>query len=272
MKKHLEREVTNLMGELRVGTSGYQYDDWVGYFYPQGLPKREWLNFYSRHFNTVEINSSFYTILPPSTTVRLANKVPDGFDFVMKAHRSFTHDRNADEATVHSFHEMLKPIAESGKLGCVLLQFPWEFKYDQPNHDYLISVCEALADYPLVVEFRNIGWIKDEVFDFLRDWNIGFCCVDEPRLKGLIPPIAVATSDIAYVRFHGRNKEKWWQHEQPWERYDYLYSEDELSEWVPKIRSLMSNSERCYVFFNNHYQGKAAVNAQMLLKLMSDSG
>lgn len=257
------------MGEIRVGTSGYKYDDWVGYFYPEGLSERDWLEFYARNFNTVEINSSFYTILPPSTSAHLVRKVPEGFDFAIKAHRSFTHDRTVDESILQSFQESLKPFAQSNKLGCVLLQFPWEFKYEPSNLDYLVRVCELLADYPLVVEFRNIGWIKDEVFEFLRDYNIGFCCVDEPRLKGLIPPIAVATSDIGYVRFHGRNKEKWWQHEHPWERYDYLYSEDEIAEWVPKIQRIAESTERCYVFFNNHYQGKAAINARMLMKLLS---
>lgn len=256
------------MGELRIGTSGYRYEDWVGHFYPENLNPRDWLSYYARHFNTVEVNSTFYSLLPARTLGYMAAKVPDDFEFVIKAYRAFTHERNADESTLREFYDMLRPLLETNKLGCVLLQFPWSFRNEPANRDYLMQVCEALADVSIVVEFRNIGWIKDEVFDFLRDWNIGFCCVDQPRLRGLIPPVAVATSEVSYVRFHGRNKEKWWKHEQPWERYDYLYSRDELREWLPKIKQLSDNTERCYIFFNNHYQGKAAMNAQMLMKLL----
>lgn len=121
---------------------------------------------------------------------------------------------------------------------------------------------------PTVVEFRNSAWISEDTFALLKDLGLGFCSVDEPRLKGLIPPVAAATSAIGYVRFHGRNAAKWFKHDQAYERYDYLYSEEELNEWIPKVKDIESKTVQTYVFFNNHYQGKSVRNAMMFAKLL----
>jgi uncharacterized protein YecE (DUF72 family) len=120
----------------------------------------------------------------------------------------------------------------------------------------------------VVVEFRNAGWVKDETFDLLRSENLGYCCVDEPRLKGLLPPIAVATSAVAYVRFHGRNYAKWYAHEEAWERYNYTYSEEELREWVPKLRELDAEVPLTLVYFNNHFEGQSTKGARDLSQLL----
>ena len=154
-------------------------------------------------------------------------------------------------------------------LGCVLAQFPWSFKHTPENERFLETVRDELPDLPVVVEFRNAAWIRDETFDRLRDLGLGCCCVDEPRLHGLVPPFAVATAPVGYVRFHGRNAAKWWRHEHAWERYDYLYSQEELAEWVPRIREIAAQAEKTYVFFNNHYEGKAGQNARQLAELLN---
>jgi len=123
-------------------------------------------------------------------------------------------------------------------------------------------------DFPIVVEFRNRSWITDDVFTFLRDRKLGFCCVDEPKLKGLMPPRVELTSSIGYIRFHGRNAQKWWQHEHAWERYHYLYTADELKEWLEPITTIAALAEKVFLFTNNHYLGNAATNARMLKDLL----
>ncbi len=122
------------------------------------------------------------------------------------------------------------------------------------------------------MEFRNVEWIRDEVFDLLRKLDLGFCCVDQPRFKNLVPPVAVATSAISYLRFHGRNYEKWWQHDEAWERYDYLYSREELTEWVEKVETLAAETETVLAFFNNHYQAQAVQNAQLFTDMLTEAG
>jgi len=122
----------------------------------------------------------------------------------------------------------------------------------------------------VVVEFRNMEWIKPQVFDLLRQLSLGFCCVDQPRLRGLIPPIAEVTGPVAYVRFHGRNAAKWWRHDEAWERYDYSYTTEELAEWVPRIKSLDEQAEQTFAFANNHWQGQAVDTARQLKMLLGE--
>ncbi|MDH7570026.1 MAG: DUF72 domain-containing protein [Armatimonadota bacterium] len=254
---------------IRVGTSGFSYQDWKGTFYPEGLPDRDMLSYYAKHFSTVEINSTFYRVPGPETFVRMQKKVPADFCFVVKASKALTHEVSEEsEEVFRRFCEALKPLLDAGQLGCVLAQFPWSFRNLPANRAYLQQLPDRLQGIPTVVELRNRDWVAPESFALLRDAGLGFCCVDEPRLEGLMPPLAVATSPIGYVRFHGRNAQKWWQHEAAWERYDYLYSEEELREWVAPIGELARQTETTFVFFNNHYQGKAGRNAQMLRELL----
>jgi len=257
------------MGMLYFGTSGFSYDDWVGHFYPAGMTKREWLGFYTMEFNTCEINSTYYAIPRASTLKTMADKTGDDFLFSIKANQAMTHQREDNAGVFEAFCEVLEPIIMSGKLGCILAQFPYSFRLNDDNRDYLQLFKERLNDLPVVIEFRNSQWIRDEMFDWLRSLGLGYCCVDEPGLPNLIPSVAEATSNIGYVRFHGRNKAKWWQHEHAWERYDYTYNESELSEWLPKIKKLDKITEKTFIFANNHWRGQA-VNTIRQLRMMFD--
>jgi uncharacterized protein YecE (DUF72 family) len=250
---------------IRIGTSGFSYDDWHGFFYPETLEPRDRLTFYAQRFPTVEINTTYYRQPDPGLFHHFVRKTPDDFRFVVKAYQGLTHQR--EEATPEAFQqfrEALAPLQQTGKFGGVLAQFPWSFQPTEENRGYLEHLRRHFGDLPVVVEFRHADWVTDDTLALLRQLGLGFCCVDEPRLRGLMPPVVAATADVAYVRFHGRNAAKWWKHDEAWERYDYLYSESELAEWVPGIQSLATQAATTYIFFNNHYQGKAVQNAQQL--------
>ena len=251
-----------------MGTSGFSYNDWVGPFYPVGMPKREWLCYYAREFNSCEINATFYTMPKLATLVSMANKTGEGFLFVIKANQRMTHEQKDNEDVFKTFRKMVGPLVERGKMGCVLAQFPYSFRFNRENCDYLEVFRERLADLPIVIEFRNAQWLKQELFDWMRRSELGFCCVDEPQLPNLLPPLAVAMSKVAYVRFHGRNAEKWWNHKHAYERYDYSYSPEELAEWLPKIRDLDRMAERTFVFANNHWRGQAVDTIRQVRRML----
>ena len=255
---------------LYIGTSGFSYEDWVGPFYPKNTTKQDMLKIYAQRFKATEINSTYYRIPRPASFHYLQQKVPPDFKFVVKAHQEMTHSREENPAVFYDFKKSLEPLIESGKFACVLAQFPYSFYNTVPNRDYLLRFKKRMEDIPLVVEFRNAYWINREIFMILKDNNIGFCCVDQPRLKGLVPPVAEATSNLGYVRFHGRNKINWWEHEKAYQRYDYLYTEEELREWVPKIKKIAEKTTDQYIFMNNHYRAKAVKNALMLIKLLKE--
>jgi len=260
---------------LYVGTSGFSYADWRGVFYPRSMKQNEFLSYYSQHFNCVELNFTYYRQPSAHSIEAMAAKVPDGFRFTVKAHRTMTHELPDDEPLIarefEEFRQGISPMAQSGKLGCVLFQFPWSFRPSRRNYDYVLSLPDRLDYADVVVEFRNNAWARDEVYRYLRERGIGFCCVDEPDLRGLFPRVAVATSKLGYVRFHGRNAVKWFNHKEAWERYDYLYSRDELAEWIPKVRQIADAAEDTYVFFNNCHQGQAAINASQMQQLLLET-
>ncbi|MBU0704761.1 MAG: DUF72 domain-containing protein, partial [Chloroflexi bacterium] len=206
-----------------IGTSGFSYKDWVGPVYPKGLPKPEWLPFYAHQFPTCELNFSYYRIPPARTLEQMAAKVPEGFLFTVKAYKGITHEREEPEPQMEQFAAALAPLIEAEKFACVLAQFPYSFHANQANRDYIKRVREGFEGLPVVVEFRSRDWINERTFDELRALDLGFCCVDQPRFENLVPPVAIATGPVAYVRFHGRNRAKWWQHDEAWERYDYTY-------------------------------------------------
>ena len=254
---------------IYLGTSGFSYDDWVGNFYPLGMPRREWFAYYVREFNACEVNSTFYALPKPSSLGAMAKKTGEDFLFSIKANREMTHQPEAGAQIFKAFIEVLEPVIDAGKLGCILAQFPYSFRLNPRNWDYLEMLRERLGELPVVIELRNAGWLRSELFDRLRHLDLGFCCVDQPPLPGLLPPVAEVTSSIGYVRFHGRNSAKWWQHEQAYERYDYTYMPQELSEWVPKIRKLDAVAEKTFIFANNHWRGQA-VGTIRQLRLMLD--
>ncbi len=251
-----------------IGTSGFSYSDWVGPVYPPDLPRSEWLAFYAREFPTCELDFSFYRIPDPRTLARMGDKVPEGFLFSLKAFQDITHKREEPEPLIRQFVDALTPLREREKFACVLLQFPYSFHATPENRAYLRRLREGFGDLPLVVEFRSRDWISRRTFEELQSLQMGFCCVDQPRLRGLIPPIAVATGPIAYVRFHGRNAAKWWEHEEAWERYDYAYTDEELMEWVPKIRQLDEQASLTLVYMNNHWRGQAVGTARQFRRLL----
>jgi uncharacterized protein YecE (DUF72 family) len=254
---------------LYWGTCGFSYADWAGIVYPKGLPRRDWLSYYASQFNALELNSSYYAIPGTEIIKAMIAKTGEGFMFSVKANQEMTHQRLKDDSVFIDFIKMLQPFLDAGKLGCILAQFPYSFHFNRDNQDYIEMFRKRLDDLPLVVEFRNVEWIKPEIYAWLKSNNIGFCCVDEPRLPGLIPPVAEVTSDIGYVRFHGRNAGKWWEHENAYERYDYSYTEEELTEWIPRLKTINSQSQNTFIFTNNHWRGQA-VNTIRQLKLAFD--
>lgn len=253
---------------IYIGTSGFSYDDWKGYFYPEKLSKKDMLGYYAHQFPAVEINSSYYAIPGARSFASMIDKTPDSFKFVVKAHKDMTHAENPDPNAFDMFLGAITPLQDAGQFGCMLAQYPWAFKKNPDNQDELRRFRDRVGDLPTVIEFRNAEWVEPETFELLNELNFGFCSVDEPHLKGLMPDVTAVTSSIGYVRFHGRNAKKWWKHDEAYERYDYLYSEDELQEWVPKVENVSLQAQDTYLFFNNHFQGKAPKNAKMFARML----
>jgi len=254
---------------IYFGTSGFSYDDWVGHFYPPGVPKREWLSYYAREFNACEVNSTFYALPRPANLKAMTEKTGEDFQFSFKANQEITHKWEDNTSVVEAFCQVLEPVISAGKLGCILAQFPYSFGFSYRNWDYLKLLKERFDELPVVIEFRNARWLRDEVLSWLVEQGLGFCCVDEPKLPNLLPPVAEVTGKIGYIRFHGRNAAKWWQHEHAYERYDYSYTPEELSEWLPKIRKIDSLTQKTFIFANNHWHAQA-VSTIRQLRLMLD--
>ena len=252
---------------IYIGTAGYSYKDWIGPFYPEGTKDNLMLDYYAANFNFVEVNSSYYHMPGSRLFESINRKTPEDFKFAVKLFGGFTHERNVGTTEAEQFKYALGPIIESGKLACLLAQFPYSFHCTVGNVKYLKKLGEMFRGFEINVEFRNQEWIKDKVFDMLKESGLGFVCVDEPGIKGLIKNVIVVTSKTAYLRLHGRNAEKWYGGEGS-ERYDYLYTENELTEWVDGIHELEDNSKTVLISFNNHPFGKAIQNAMMLMNLL----
>lgn len=265
--------------KILIGTSGFSFPDWKGEVYPQGIKDKDMLFYYSYHIGleAVEINSTYYAIPSPKSMESMEKKTPPSFEFTVKLPKTVTHDpfdpKIASkpepydiERTIEKFKEAIKPLIDSSKLGAILLQFPVFFTNTTKNKDYILFCSERLSFCPLVVEFRHISWVKDETFEFLKKTGIGFCSVDEPRLPRLMPNVFEVTSRIAYMRFHGRNKN--WFNAPVSERYDYLYSDEELFSFVDEIKRMASVSDKFYIFFNNCHMGKALKNALRLKEIL----
>ncbi len=253
---------------IYLGTSGYSYSDWRGVYYPPDLPRHKWLSFYSNEFRAVELNFTYYRMPTAKQLAELAARTPSGFRFAVKAHRDITHNRRDDPAPFAQFRAALVALRRDDRLGAVLLQFPYSFHNTPDNIEYLKRCFELLPDLPLVVEFRHGAWLTRRTLELLREHRVGFCNVDMPKLPNLLPKTAFVTAPTAYVRFHGRNAARWWEHEHAWERYDYEYGEEELAEWVPRLLEMDERAEEVYVFANNHRQGKAVTTARQIGALL----
>jgi uncharacterized protein YecE (DUF72 family) len=253
---------------IYIGTSGYSYKDWIGPFYPEGTKDTAMLTWYSQEFQFLEVKSTYYHMPGLRLFESINNKTADNFRVAVKLFKGFTHERNLGAPEAQNFVNALRPLAESGKLLTLLAQFPYSFHFTKESVEHLRRLRDWFPGVEVNVEFRNEKWIRQETMDFLRKENFGYVCVDEPKLRGLIGnSVLAATSKVAYLRMHGRNAARWYEGEGS-ERYDYLYSEEELLEWMPRIRELEDNSSAMVIAFNNHPFGKAVVNARALAEYL----
>jgi uncharacterized protein YecE (DUF72 family) len=254
---------------IRIGTSGYSFADWVGPFYPHGTKPSDFLTYYSRHFDVVEVNATYYRIPQPRVLEQMERKTPARFRFVVKLHQSMTHEDALDSGAVQDFRAALVPLREAGKLDALLAQFPWAFRSGPASWERLSRLRDAFPNDPLFVEFRHDSWNTRDLAERLRERRVGFCAVDEPSLSGLMPPVVHLTSDDGYVRFHGRNAATWWgSGTGGGDRYDWNYRREELNEWVGKIAELADRARRTYLFFNNCHAGQAARSAKLMQELL----
>lgn len=284
---------------LRIGTSGWNYPSgpgkWNGIFYPATRSKRagtdqfDELRFYAEHFNTVEVNSTFYGQPRPEVTRGWAERTPADFDFSLKLYQKFTHPKMFRDAAlkrapggdgplldllaqvtrcdIDEFRDGIDPLASAGKLGALLAQFPASFKDSAASRDYLAQLLRAFQDYPMAVELRHKSW-SDAIGDtlaMLNEFDAAWVQIDEPKFRfsirqNYLPNIA----SFYYMRLHGRNAAQWWHHEHRDDRYNYLYSEQELQEFSDTIGAANELVKKSYLYTNNHFSAKSIVNAVML--------
>src|ERR1700736_876735 len=276
---------------VRIGTAGWSYKDWDGIFYPSGMNHRKMhpLEYLARFFDTTEINTSFYGPLKAELAKFWCRKVAavnPGFLFTAKLYRAFTHSpiavmeptsaatiRPTDEDEART-REGLDALADEGRLGALLIQFPVSFKNTSLNREYLDRLLRQFIEYPRVVEVRDSSWNNPETLaDFARN-NVSFCNIDQPVLGKSLAPTEHVTAPIAYVRLHGRNYDNWFvdkgsESDNRNDRYNYLYNERELAGWKERIENVAERAETTYVITNNHFESKAGVNALELKAMIT---
>lgn len=236
--------------EYYLGCSGWYYHDWKGRFYPQKLSKSRWLEYYGEHFNTVEINNTFYRFPSEKTVEGWYKRTPDNFRITIKANQTITHRKRFKntQSTINGFYKIIEALED--KLACILFQIPPQ---ESRNIDFLKNVLKQLDPSKTnVIEFRHPSWFEDEVYDLLRDFNVEFCSVSTSGL----PEELVVILDTVYIRFHGKGTE----------RYHYLYSKEEMDGWGKKIKK--SSSKKVFCYFNNDYEANAPKNCNMLKKTL----
>jgi len=262
---------------IRVGVAGWDYPDWNGVVYPAHTSRGfDRLAFLANYFDVIEINTSFYRIPSPTTARSWASRVSSTgyFTFTAKLHRDMTHAPPGGEAdgampapeeAAARYREAIEPLLEAGRLGAVLMQFPHAF-HDRPRaRERLQGLAGLLRGLPLVAEFRHRSWDHADALQFLHELGIGFCNIDQPSVGSTLRPTGHVTSPIAYVRLHGRNADAWFRPDASVaERYDCLYSDEELRPWAERAERLAERAEEVFIVANNHYRGKAPVSALML--------
>jgi uncharacterized protein YecE (DUF72 family) len=254
-----------MTAQLRIGTSGYSFQDWVGTVYPPGTRPGAFLPLYAKLFDTVEINATYYRTPSPQTFARMVEKTPEGFTFAVKVPRAMTHELASFDRELEPFKEAIAPLAEAGRLGALLAQFPYAFTPGDASRRHLDRLARTLGGKtPLAVEFRHDAWAQNETFGLLRDLGLTHVNVDLPELPHLPRPSAVATTRTGYVRLHGRNAATWWNQGKGADRYDYLYTAGELEPWVTRLHSLAEETDVVFAFANNCHLGQSVVNALQL--------
>lgn len=239
---------------IRLGTSGWDYPEWVGRIYPKraGTDK---LRHYTDLFSIVEVNTTFYRLPPVSVVASWARRTPNRFLFAAKFPQTITHERrlvNTGEE-LHHFLQVLRPLREAGKFAAALLQLPPSLPFEPTT---VRAFYETLpADLPVAVEFRERSWLAPESFALLKEFKLAYVVVDEPFL----PVQLDVTAPFSYVRWHGHGDPVW---------YDYPYRTDQLAEWVPRMAQLTERAGEVFGFFNNHFRGDAPANAQTLSEML----
>jgi len=284
------------MSNLHIGTSGWNYPagrgTWNGIFYPakgtkaatskQGsepparkrggggpASKFDELAFYAEHFDTVEINTTFYGQPKVAIAQSWADRTPPGFEFSLKLYRQFTHERPAtpDEREIDLFRKGIEPLANAGKIGALLAQFPPSFKQSTASQDYLDALVRRFHDYPVAVELRHKTWSDrfGETIALLNAHGAALAQIDEPKFQMSIRQNQLPNvSTFYYMRLHGRNAAQWWKHDKSEDRYNYLYSADELKPIAETADAARRLVKKFYLYFNNHFSAKAVVNAVMI--------
>jgi uncharacterized protein YecE (DUF72 family) len=270
------------VSRILVGTSGWNYPGgegtWNGIFYPAGGGKKKGfdeLSFYAEHFDTVEVNSSFYRVPSAATTASWAKRTPKEFEFSLKLFQKFTHPEmflkatgadpaDLDRTDVDAFRAAIDPLAREGKLGALLAQFPASFKNDPSSRAYLEWLLRAFEDYSLAVELRHRSFSEDpvETMQLLTRYGAALVQIDEPKFRDSIRQNRLPNvKTIYYMRLHGRNAAKWWAHDKSEDRYNYLYSASELEPIVEDVEQASREVKKTYVYANNHFSAKSVANA-----------
>ena len=287
------------MGEVRVGTSGWNYPSgngtWNGVFYPKTRSRRDGtdrfdeLAFYAEHFNTVEVNSTFYGQPRADVTRGWAARTPAGFDFSLKLYQKFTHPKmfkavalksapgaegelldllaQVTQSDIDDFRAGIEPLAAAGKMGALLAQFPPSFKDATQSRDYLAQLLRAFADYPIAVELRHKSWSDaiGETLSLLNAFGAAWVQIDEPKFRFSIRQNYLPNvKTFYYMRLHGRNAALWWKHDKSEDRYNYLYTDVELREFSETANAATELVKKSYLYTNNHFSSKSVVNAVML--------
>jgi len=270
-------------GNIKVGVAGFSYKDWQGIVYPPSLKANGRVAYLARFFDLIEINTSFYGHIKPAVGrewCRMAASANPHFMFTAKLNRAFTHSPvaileptsaktirpgDSDERDAKAGYSA---IAGEGMLGALLAQFPISFKCTDENRTYVEHLVALFRSYPLVLEIRHTSWNEPEILGWLQSLQVGLCNIDQPLLGRALRPSAHATSVVGYIRLHGRNYKQWFAETNVRDRYDYLYSAEELSKWKDRALEVAAKAENTYVVANNHNLGKAAVNALELIAMI----
>ena len=272
------------MGEVLVGTAGWSYKDWEGVVYPPGLKRKQHpVEYLAQFVDCIEINTSFYGHMRPEVVklwCRKAASANRAFRFTAKLHKSFTHSPIAvvqptSAETIRATgedeqlaKEGLDVLAGEGKFGALLAQFPVSFKNTNENRDWLETVIGKFHEYPLVIEVRHSSWNNEGILRYFAEKGVAFCNIDQPKLGLSLRPTEHVTAPVGYVRLHGRNYREWFESDNRDDRYNYLYTRDELEGWKERITRIAEKAEKTYAVTNNHFRGQAAVNAIQLKRLL----